>query len=369
MVELYIKELLFTSDCVILPGFGGFVCNYEGAEISLSKNKISPPHKKIAFNEKLISNDGKLASIIANSNNISISQSENLINNFITNILKSLSEKSFFEIEDLGKFSYLKENNIVFEQFSKVNYLEDSFGLPDLYFAPLDRTQNNSIFNPKIQKPMAENINDQENENELENSLENEELEEVDVDEFVSANKKEKKQSLGIYYIMSIVALLFVTATTYYLNMDKKTYAIGSFSPLSWFGSDGADENKENKLLPEEAPSETESTIEETPSFEENNNTIENAESTSSNNQLTDAITSETGRFYVIVGSFRRTSKAINLRNSLNSSGLSPKIIKQGGTASMLRVSAMDFDSYEAASQKKAELIETYGSDLWILTY
>ena len=47
MLEItkYIQELLFVHDCVILPGFGGFVANYRPAKIDENQQIVHPPSK------------------------------------------------------------------------------------------------------------------------------------------------------------------------------------------------------------------------------------------------------------------------------------------------------------------------------------
>ena len=62
-ISQYIKEILLLNDCVIIPDFGGFVANYKPAMIE--NNRFFPPTKEIAFNNKLISNDGLLINYIS----------------------------------------------------------------------------------------------------------------------------------------------------------------------------------------------------------------------------------------------------------------------------------------------------------------
>lgn len=54
----HVEYLLNEHDCIVLPGFGGFVQNEVNAKIKA--NKIYPPMKEISFNERLIFNDGIL---------------------------------------------------------------------------------------------------------------------------------------------------------------------------------------------------------------------------------------------------------------------------------------------------------------------
>ena len=52
-IEEYISDLLFEHDCVIVPDFGGFVCNYGPAAIDPAKHLFEPPAKRILFNKGL----------------------------------------------------------------------------------------------------------------------------------------------------------------------------------------------------------------------------------------------------------------------------------------------------------------------------
>ncbi|NLA48282.1 MAG: hypothetical protein GX876_02335, partial [Bacteroidales bacterium] len=60
-ITSFIRELLFSHDCVIVPGFGGFVGNYAPARIDRATSTFYPPSKQISFNRNLRNNDGLLA--------------------------------------------------------------------------------------------------------------------------------------------------------------------------------------------------------------------------------------------------------------------------------------------------------------------
>ena len=75
----YIIQLLLTHDCVIVPGFGGFVANYCDAVHDESTHTFSPPSKKILFNSSLSHNDGLLINHIAEQLNVSYSEAEQMV--------------------------------------------------------------------------------------------------------------------------------------------------------------------------------------------------------------------------------------------------------------------------------------------------
>lgn len=63
MIELakHIEVLLLDNDCVIVPGFGGFVTHYIPATRIAEENLFLPPTRIIGFNPSLTMNDGLLA--------------------------------------------------------------------------------------------------------------------------------------------------------------------------------------------------------------------------------------------------------------------------------------------------------------------
>lgn len=53
IIEKYISELLYQYDCVIIPGFGGFIGNYSPALIDPIYHTFHPPYKSLLFNINL----------------------------------------------------------------------------------------------------------------------------------------------------------------------------------------------------------------------------------------------------------------------------------------------------------------------------
>lgn len=132
-IEKYIQELLFWHDCVIIPGFGGFVTSYVAAEINNTNHLFTPPSKKITFNKNLKNNDGLLANHIAVVENKSFYQALNLIEESVSSSLDILNKGKQINLKGIGKFYLNKENNLQFEPFGEINLLIDSFGLNEFH--------------------------------------------------------------------------------------------------------------------------------------------------------------------------------------------------------------------------------------------
>jgi len=137
-ITAFIRELLFSHDCVIVPGFGGFVANYSPARIDKTTDTFFPPAKQISFNRNLNHNDGLLAGRISGTSGISYGDARNLIDEFAASVKKRLERGERVTFDHIGTFINNQEGNIQFEPDRNVNYHLDSYGLESFQFPPLE---------------------------------------------------------------------------------------------------------------------------------------------------------------------------------------------------------------------------------------
>jgi hypothetical protein len=133
----YIADLLYRYECVIVPGFGGFVSNNRSARIDTFSNTFYPPYKQISFNSQLSSNDGLLTNYISNSENLGYESALNYIKFEVEEWNKKLKFQDL-ELEGLGALS-LENDKLLFEPSDKVNYLTSSFGLTNFVSPEIKR--------------------------------------------------------------------------------------------------------------------------------------------------------------------------------------------------------------------------------------
>ncbi len=138
-LEQYISELLYQYDCVIVPGLGGFVANYKPATIQPIQHTFSPPSKSISFNKNLNNNDGLLANLIAQKENISFDVVIKRIEEYVLTIHRDLKLKKRVLLTDVGTLFLDAENRTQFEPENTVNYLLGSYGLPVFQKQPIKR--------------------------------------------------------------------------------------------------------------------------------------------------------------------------------------------------------------------------------------
>jgi len=138
-INQYIKELLLLNDCVIIPEFGGFVANYQPAAIE--KNQFFPPNKEIAFNNKLISNDGLLINYIADSEGSNYFSAKQKLESFVEETLAQLERNRNVYFEGVGYLHYDSRENLLFEPQLKQNLLVESYGLQNFSYEKLYQRQ------------------------------------------------------------------------------------------------------------------------------------------------------------------------------------------------------------------------------------
>lgn len=138
-LDSYIRDLLFEHDCVVIPGFGGFVANYAPARIHPTQHTFEPPSKNILFNKNLTNNDGLLANKIVGVEGCSYQQALINIQMGVDELNANLSESKKIAIEEVGVLYYDIEKNLQFTIANGVNYLVDSFGLPSFHSSAIKR--------------------------------------------------------------------------------------------------------------------------------------------------------------------------------------------------------------------------------------
>jgi CCDC81-like prokaryotic HU domain 1/CCDC81-like prokaryotic HU domain 2 len=138
-ISVFISDLLYEHDCVIVPGFGGFICNYRPAEIHPVLHFVNPPSKSVSFNRNLRTNDGLLVNYIAKTGDISFQTAQELIQNWVESSKSLLRKSETINLKNIGRVFSDIEGNIQFTPDESVNYLKASFALKPLSARPVLR--------------------------------------------------------------------------------------------------------------------------------------------------------------------------------------------------------------------------------------
>lgn len=140
-IEEYISELLYEHECVVVPGFGGFIGNYSPARIDPVKHLFEPPGKNILFNKGLVQNDGLLAHHISQSQNVSYTTALEYIAKEVKHIQSTLQQHKRIALDSIGLFYTDEHGALLFQPDGKVNYLPEAFGLSAFYRSPVSQTE------------------------------------------------------------------------------------------------------------------------------------------------------------------------------------------------------------------------------------
>jgi hypothetical protein len=139
VLERTIHDLLYGHDCVIVPGFGGFLTHYRGARLDTRQRMIMPPGKDLSFNRKLTRTDGLLAQEVARLTRLGHEASNRLLETTVEAWRVRLDRDGRLELAQLGTFFLDAERNLQFEADRHVNHLKDAFGLRPVTAVPVVR--------------------------------------------------------------------------------------------------------------------------------------------------------------------------------------------------------------------------------------
>lgn len=108
--DLYISELLYTNDCVIIPGLGGFVANTRTAFLNPAQHTFTPPSRRVAFNASLRTNDGLLAHYVSRREGLSYGDALAAIKLWVDDVLARLQNEDKYGLKILAPWCMMPNN-------------------------------------------------------------------------------------------------------------------------------------------------------------------------------------------------------------------------------------------------------------------
>lgn len=139
-LENHIRFLLQENNCVVVPGLGGFLTHYQPARLIKTRQVITAPSKKIAFNEALQASDGLLINHIAKINGYTYAEAEEQVSKQVAGWREMLQNEGKVYLQEIGTCTLNDEGNIYFLPDPKApNLLLDSFGMEEVEAIPVER--------------------------------------------------------------------------------------------------------------------------------------------------------------------------------------------------------------------------------------
>jgi cell division protein FtsL len=309
-ISAFIRELLFGHDCVIVPGFGGFIGNYSPASIDKATGTFYPPVKQISFNRNLNHNDGLLVGTISASSKINYGDARFLVEEFVTDLRKRLEKGEKVVFDNIGSFSNNQEGSLQFEPDRNANYHLDSFGLESFQCLPLEGYD--------VRKRILKHT------------------------------QKDPVKQTSIRKIMwraAVIVPLAAAIVAVSLNTDffKSKAITTNLNPLV------NAEFESNKKAVDES--------------EKNQPVIEIANSVPVTEAISAPVISDANSYYVITGSFKSEENAVSQVNVLKEEGYSPEIVQAPN--GFYRVCAMTCTDINTAQIKRDSISKRF-KDTWI---
>jgi hypothetical protein len=145
-LERELHELLYEHDCVIVPGWGGFLAQYRPARIDEARSLVHPPSKEVGFNRHLLRNDGLLTDHIAHREAIGFGDANARIDQAVNAWRTQLDAHGRVEIPRIGIFYRDAQRNLQFDPDDRANFLKESYGLRPIQALPVHRT----VLEPRV---------------------------------------------------------------------------------------------------------------------------------------------------------------------------------------------------------------------------
>ena len=310
-ITAFIRELLFGHDCVIVPGFGGFLGNYTPAQVDRGSGTFSPPVKQISFNRNLNHNDGLLAGRISGSLNISYGDARSIVENFVADLRKKLENGEKVVFDNIGSFLNNQEGNVQFEPDRTSNYHLDSYGLESFQCFPLEGYD--------VRKRIIKHKS-------------------RDTAKQVSLRKIIWRAAIIVPLLSVMVAVPLKT------NLFKPRVEVSSLNPLV------SAELEHNRVAVDELVKEETAKQPEAPVI-------------ASEPPADEAVAPVSARYHLITGSFQSHENAVKQVNMLIEEGFTPEIVTAPN--GFFRVSAMICNDLATAEMKKDSIAKKFPSS-WI---
>ncbi|ATA77330.1 putative Conserved N-acetylmuramoyl-L-alanine amidase [Capnocytophaga canimorsus] len=379
-LNVYVEELLFKYQCVIIPKFGAFISNRKSAKLFEDKT-FTPPKREITFNSSLVSNDGLLIKHISESSGVSYEQAESFISDVVETWKERLNKKEIISLGNIGFIKQTPEGRISFEASDSVNFLTDSFGMstfvphevaPNVKFDPTPKSKEETPEKVPFEPVTVSN-----------SSAATEVKQEQTANE---EEKQEKKGSLLKYVAIAVIGVGLLGFGAYsYLQANKQAPEIViqeadvqkelqlKISEATFFNStpivlppvslnvSKVAETQKTAETQKDKPKATETNVSASkkPETSKKETTQNSTEKTSK--------TTVSKKYQVIAGAFKDEKNAKSRVNQLKAMGYANASIIGKNKKGLYQVSYSGFDNIEQANALKKKIKDQNNLDAWVL--
>ena len=157
MIQLqrHIEILLLSHDCVIVPGFGGFITHHVEARYDEDDTRWLPPFRTLGFNPQLTLNDSLLAQSYVEAYDISYPDALRQIESEVEELKAVLRNQGAYEMDGVGTLQVNVDGHYEFTPCEAGILSPEEYGLADFEFARLKSARSQTT--PKVTDIKADN--------------------------------------------------------------------------------------------------------------------------------------------------------------------------------------------------------------------
>ena len=134
LLSRHIEYLLGAHDCVILPGWGAFLCRYVPARWDEGGSTILPPSREVCFNPSVSHNDGLLVSSVMRREGLSYDAALESVETEVASLRHQLSSDGEVALPGVGLFSLSEGETPIFTPHPVAGFFS---ALPTLPLRPV----------------------------------------------------------------------------------------------------------------------------------------------------------------------------------------------------------------------------------------
>ena len=117
-INEHIEYLIGRHDCVVVPGWGAFIAQYQSAQIDEANGVMLPPMRTIGFNGDISHNDGLIATSVMRREKVSYEVAVKMVADEVDVMKHQLDVDGEVPVGKVGVFSKSENDTVVFEPFA-----------------------------------------------------------------------------------------------------------------------------------------------------------------------------------------------------------------------------------------------------------
>lgn len=329
-LEQHISKLLFSNDCVVVPGFGAFMAKSFSAEMNNATQMFVPPGRRLSFQPALRSDDGLLLKEIARRENRHHDVVRLEVSDKVSSWHSVLHRGEKVRLDNLGLFYIDRQGELQFKPQIDVNFDSKYFGLGVFRATPI------------IEIPEERRV--------------------------IPLNERKDRKRVPMWRAVAVA--VGVTGLLAIGGMKSGyDFSMPDLAGFNWLNGSSteevfADDSEEvtDAVAEEQAEESLRSEIVEEQPVQETQ--VEEAPTIELNTQDVAVSPVEAGVYYVVVGSFVEKANADDLYRELEAKGYEPHVLPFDGKYT--KVAIASFSNRQAATQQLRQYRQQVQRGAWI---